>query len=74
MLTSLASVLDGDQLLVVKKLFHLGDVNMRASQAGQTALMLAVSHGKLEMVKLLLEAGTDVNIQDEVSWKFMTTW
>ncbi|XP_072019321.1 uncharacterized protein [Amphiura filiformis] len=65
MLTSLATVLDSDQQIVVKKLFHLGDVNIRASQAGQTALMLAVSHGKLEMVKQLLEAGADVNIQDE---------
>lgn len=34
-------------------------------QAGQTALMLAVSHGRLDMVKMLLEAGADVNIQDE---------
>ena len=28
--------------------------------------MLAVSHGRLDMVKLLLEANADVNIQDEV--------
>ena len=27
--------------------------------------MLAVSHGRLDMVKLLLEAGADINIQDE---------
>lgn len=27
--------------------------------------MLAVSHGRLEMVRLLLEAGADVNCQDE---------
>lgn len=33
-------------------------------QHGQTALMLAVSHGRLDMVKLLLEAGADPNIQD----------
>lgn len=26
--------------------------------------MLAVSHGKKEMVKLLLDAGSDVNLQD----------
>ena len=32
-------------------------------QHGQTALMLAVSHGRLDMVKLLLEAGADINIQ-----------
>lgn len=34
-------------------------------QHGQTALMLAVSHGRLDTVRLLLEAGADVNIQDE---------
>lgn len=27
--------------------------------------MLAVSHGRLNMVKMLLEAGADINIQDE---------
>lgn len=27
--------------------------------------MLAVSHGRLETVRLLLEAGADLNIQDE---------
>lgn len=34
-------------------------------QAGQTALMLAVSHGRLEMVRALLECGADVNVQDD---------
>jgi len=34
-------------------------------QHGQTALMLAVSHGRLDTVVMLLEAGADVNIQDE---------
>ena len=34
-------------------------------QAGQTALMLAVSHGRADMVKMLLDAGASVNIQDE---------
>ncbi|MEQ2216055.1 hypothetical protein XENOCAPTIV_009998 [Xenoophorus captivus] len=33
-------------------------------QAGQTALMLAVSHGRVAMVKLLLSCGADVNAQD----------
>ena len=27
--------------------------------------MLAASHGRLDTVKLLLEAGADINIQDE---------
>ncbi len=34
-------------------------------QAGQTALMLAVSHGRQDMVKMLLETSADVNIQDD---------
>lgn len=29
--------------------------------------MLAVSRGKVRMVQLLLQAGADVNVQDEVS-------
>jgi len=50
---------------VVKKLFSISDLNLRAAQHGQTALMLAVSHGRLDMVQLLTEAGADVNIRDE---------
>lgn len=38
---------------------------MFPSQHCQTALMLAVSHGNLDMVDMLLEAGADINIQDE---------
>ncbi|XP_066548129.1 KN motif and ankyrin repeat domain-containing protein 4 isoform X2 [Amia ocellicauda] len=34
-------------------------------QAGQTALMLAVSHGRVDMVRLLLMCDADVNIQDQ---------
>lgn len=34
-------------------------------QAGQTALMLAVSHGRQEMVWALLDCGADVNMQDD---------
>jgi ankyrin repeat protein len=34
-------------------------------QHGQTALMLASSHGKDETAKLLIESGAGVNIQDE---------
>jgi KN motif and ankyrin repeat domain-containing protein len=36
-----------------------------AFQAGQTALMLAVSHGKLDLAQMLIDAGADVNVQDE---------
>lgn len=39
--------------------------NSLSLQAGQTALMLAVSHGRQEMVRVLLECGADVNVQDD---------
>eukprot|EP00062_Callorhinchus_milii_P027316 gi/632990466/ref/XP_007884181.1/ PREDICTED: KN motif and ankyrin repeat domain-containing protein 2-like [Callorhinchus milii] len=32
------------------------------SQGGQTALTLAVSHGRVEMVKALLDCGAEVNV------------
>lgn len=35
------------------------------SQAGQTALMLAVSHGRGDMVRALLSCGAQVNIRDD---------
>ncbi|KAJ8930043.1 hypothetical protein NQ314_017208 [Rhamnusium bicolor] len=65
MLVSLAEVRSQTHANVVRRLFQLADVNIRAKQHGQTALMLAVSHGRLDMVKMLLEAGADINIQDE---------
>ena len=34
-------------------------------QAGQTALMLAVSHGRMDMVRGLLAQGAEVNLQDD---------
>ncbi|XP_056646149.1 uncharacterized protein LOC130451264 isoform X1 [Diorhabda sublineata] len=65
MLVSLAEVRSQTHANVVRRLFQLADVNIRAKQHGQTALMLAVSHGRLDMVRMLLEAGADINIQDE---------
>ncbi|GJQ67460.1 hypothetical protein Trydic_g5119 [Trypoxylus dichotomus] len=65
MLVSLAEMRSDTHAHVVKRLFSLADVNVRAKQHGQTALMLAVSHGRLDMVKMLLEAGAYINIQDE---------
>lgn len=35
------------------------------AQAGQTALMLAVSHGRVNVVKALLACEADVNVQDD---------
>lgn len=65
MLTSLASINNDTHRAVVRRLFSFGDVNIRGSQHGQTALMLAGSHGRLEIVQLLVEAGADLNIRDE---------
>ncbi|TRY59539.1 hypothetical protein DNTS_012232 [Danionella cerebrum] len=65
MLASLAAVENKEDMKVVEELFSRGDVNAKASQAGQTALMLAVSHGRVEMVHALLAAGAEVNIQDD---------
>ncbi|XP_072309598.1 KN motif and ankyrin repeat domains 1-like [Eucyclogobius newberryi] len=65
MLAALAAVASPEHMRVVTELFSKGDVNAKASQAGQTALMLAVSHGSLEMVQALLEQGAEVNLQDD---------
>ncbi|XP_077390945.1 KN motif and ankyrin repeat domain-containing protein 3 [Festucalex cinctus] len=65
MLAALSTVKEDDDMSVVKKLFSKGNVNAKASQACQTALMLAVSHGRQEMVEALLGCGGDVNVQDD---------
>ncbi|XP_051751436.1 KN motif and ankyrin repeat domain-containing protein 1b [Ctenopharyngodon idella] len=65
MLASLAAVKTKEDMMVVQELFSRGDVNAKASQAGQTALMLAVSHGRIDMVRALLAAGAEVNVQDD---------
>ncbi|CAH1773388.1 unnamed protein product, partial [Owenia fusiformis] len=65
MLASLAVIQTELQKTVVRHLFEAGDVNARASQAGQTALMLAVSHGRTDTVSLLMQCGADINAKDE---------
>jgi len=40
-------------------------VTVYTVQAGQTALMLASSRGRDDVVEMLLEAGADVNAQDD---------
>ncbi|XP_063787352.1 KN motif and ankyrin repeat domain-containing protein 2 isoform X2 [Pseudophryne corroboree] len=64
MLTALAAFRSSEDIDTVTQMLCLGDVNCRASQAGQTALMLAVSHGRLDVVRALLQCGADVNVQD----------
>uniref|UniRef100_UPI0037E8618C KN motif and ankyrin repeat domain-containing protein 1 n=1 Tax=Semicossyphus pulcher TaxID=241346 RepID=UPI0037E8618C len=64
MLAALTAAETPDDLEVAQQLLKLGDVNACSRQAGQTALMLAVSHGRVAMVKLLLSCSADVNAQD----------
>lgn len=64
MLVSLAKLQTVKDRAVIQKLFGAADVNIPAKKHNQTALMLAVSHGNFEMVKLLLEAGAKINMQD----------
>lgn len=65
MLVSLVKLIEKEHRHVVQKLFQMSDVNIKAKKHNQTALMLAVSHGNLDMVQILLDAGADINIQDE---------
>ncbi|XP_014211758.1 uncharacterized protein LOC106641757 [Copidosoma floridanum] len=65
MLAALAQVRNSTNASVIKRLFQMADVNVRARLHGQTALMLAVSHGRIDMTRLLLDAGAAINLQDE---------
>ncbi|XP_049664602.1 KN motif and ankyrin repeat domain-containing protein 4 isoform X1 [Accipiter gentilis] len=65
MLTPLAAAETGRDMEVVMKLLKEGDVNLRAAQGGQTALILGVSHERDDMVRALLSCQADVNLQDE---------
>ncbi|XP_008582157.1 PREDICTED: KN motif and ankyrin repeat domain-containing protein 3 [Galeopterus variegatus] len=64
MLAALTSMGREEDSAVIQRLFHMGDVNAKASQTGQTALMLAISHGRQDMVAALLACGANVNAQD----------
>ncbi|KAH0618550.1 hypothetical protein JD844_017872 [Phrynosoma platyrhinos] len=65
MITPLASAETDEEMEVVTKLLREGNVNIRASQGGQTALILGVSHDREDMVKALLSCGADINLQDD---------
>ncbi|KAJ8357280.1 hypothetical protein SKAU_G00200740 [Synaphobranchus kaupii] len=65
MLASLTAADAPEDMEVARQLMEQADINARASQAGQTALMLAVSHGCTPMVRLLLAGRADVNMQDQ---------
>uniref|UniRef100_A0A8C0JF69 KN motif and ankyrin repeat domains 4 n=1 Tax=Chelonoidis abingdonii TaxID=106734 RepID=A0A8C0JF69_CHEAB len=65
MITPLASADSDEDMEVVLKLLKEGNVNIRASQGGQTALILGVSHDRGDMVKALLSCKADINQQDD---------
>ena len=44
---------------------QISDINIHAKEAGQTALMLAVSHGRVQTAQLLINAGAEINAKDE---------
>ncbi|KAI5243539.1 Kn Motif And Ankyrin Repeat Domain-Containing Protein 4 [Manis pentadactyla] len=64
MITPLASAEADEDMAVVWKLLREGNVNIQATQGGQTALMLGVSHDREDMVQALLSCQADVNLQD----------
>ncbi|XP_061652243.1 KN motif and ankyrin repeat domain-containing protein 4-like isoform X2 [Phyllopteryx taeniolatus] len=64
MLASLTAPDNPGDMGVVRRLMELGNINVRSTQTGQTALHLAVRHGRAAMVGLLLSCGADANIQD----------
>ncbi|KAF7659033.1 hypothetical protein LDENG_00004200 [Lucifuga dentata] len=64
MLASLTAPDGPGGMEVVRKLMETCNINICSSQTGQTALHLAVRHGRVVMVRLLLSCGADANIQD----------
>ncbi|CAD5213202.1 unnamed protein product [Bursaphelenchus okinawaensis] len=64
MLAALCDIKNETESAIVQRLFERGDVNAKAIYHGQTALMLAVSHGRIETTNLLLKCGADVNLKD----------
>lgn len=64
MLASMTSAQSPGDLKVIQQLMELGDVNSRVGQVGQTALHLAVKHGRVPTVRLLLAQGADPNARD----------
>ncbi|XP_077965878.1 uncharacterized protein LOC120345576 isoform X1 [Styela clava] len=65
MLAAITQIQTEFEVQAIAALFSRADVSLHAKRAGQTALMLAVSHGCLPAAKLLLKAGADINSQDE---------
>lgn len=64
MLLALADLKLPQEQEVARRLFSIGDVNIRSRSSGQTALMLASINGCVSTCRLLLECGADPSLQD----------
>ncbi|CAF1614470.1 unnamed protein product, partial [Adineta ricciae] len=65
MMAAVIDITNDDQRQIVRRLFReSGNVNVKAKDNQQTALMLAVKHGKADLVELLIRNGAGVNLQD----------
>jgi ankyrin repeat protein len=59
------AIRDGNRVIIERYLGSGWDVNAQGEKYGRTALHLAAMNGHLEIVKLLLEHGADVNAKTE---------
>lgn len=57
----------GYEDLVKELILHKADVNCQ-NKAGQSAVYLASWHNRLEILRLLIQAGADVNLADNRQW------
>ncbi|CAF0880180.1 unnamed protein product [Adineta ricciae] len=65
MMAAVIDITNDEQKRTVRRLCReSGNVNVKTTTSNQTALMLAVKHGKTDSVELLLENGAGVNLQD----------
>ncbi|UJR31990.1 hypothetical protein I4U23_019461 [Adineta vaga] len=65
MMAAVIDITDDEQKQTVRRLCReSGNVNVKTTASNQTALMLAVKHGKTDSVEILLENGAGVNLQD----------
>ncbi|XP_055058902.2 KN motif and ankyrin repeat domain-containing protein 4 isoform X3 [Misgurnus anguillicaudatus] len=64
-LASMSAAESPEDLQAVQQLMELSDINSHVGQVGQTALHLAVRHGRVPIVRLLLAQGADPNAQDQ---------
>jgi len=65
-LTLVNASLVGDTNAVFMLAKDGANINWRSKQTGKTALIVAASYGKAEVVNILLRLGADINIKDNL--------